>query len=336
MKNIRLFKIVFFLFLFVLVGSNVYAYDENIPKNLKLSKDSKVYGTTVPSTFALYSFHPDLIAGWNTPLYDYEKKYIQKKYLNLPVLGGWYGNGIFPNKEVLLGTKFDAALALSVLPSLEKKMEDYMTSIKVPLVMISSKTLEDDIKMYETLGKIFNMKERAIEINSYIKNAINNLDNINKQIKTKKKVYYADGENGLDARCIKSIEIAGGLNVHKCVGSGNKITFEQLMIYNPDIIISDNENFYNSLKNNKKWQRLRAVKNNKVYLIPYEPFSWIKKKTIMEYYVVQHLAALFYPEYSKIDLVKELTDHLKVFLNYNISEKDALKLIKYTGSKNTK
>ena len=310
-----------------------FAYEEIIPKDLKLSEKSKIFGTTVPSTFAIFSFDPDLIAGWNTPLYDHEKKYLPKKYLDLPVLGGWYGNGVFPNKEVLLSSKFDAALVLDVVPAMKKKMEEYMSSIKVPLVVIKNDSLNDDVKMYSTLGKLFNNEKRANEINTYIQNAINNVENIKKQVKKKVRVYYADGENGLDTRCIDSIVFAYGENVHKCIGKTNKVTFEQLMIYNPDVIIADNENFFKSLKNNEKWKRLKAVKNNKVYLIPYEPFSWIRKKTIMEYYVVQYLADLFYPKYSKIDLEKELINHLKVFLNYDMTKKEAKRLVNYKGNK---
>ena len=37
-----------------------------------------IYCATPPSTFTLYAFAPELLAGWNTPLRDYEKKFMEK------------------------------------------------------------------------------------------------------------------------------------------------------------------------------------------------------------------------------------------------------------------
>ena len=34
-----------------------------------------VYCPTPPSAFTLYAFAPELLAAWNTPLRDYEKKF---------------------------------------------------------------------------------------------------------------------------------------------------------------------------------------------------------------------------------------------------------------------
>ena len=60
----------------------------------------RVYGATLPSSFALYVFNPDLLAAVERPSSGVAaKKYIPEKYQQLPVLGGWYGKGMIPDRE---------------------------------------------------------------------------------------------------------------------------------------------------------------------------------------------------------------------------------------------
>jgi iron complex transport system substrate-binding protein len=46
------------------------------------------------------------------------------------------------------------------------------------------------------------------------------------------------------------------------------ISFEQLISYDPDMIFVQEKSLWDELDSNKPWQRLRAVKNGKVYKIP--------------------------------------------------------------------
>ncbi len=50
------------------------------------------------------------IAGLNFPFNEDEAKYIDEKIVNLPVLGGWFGQGRVPNSEMILQTKPDVIL----------------------------------------------------------------------------------------------------------------------------------------------------------------------------------------------------------------------------------
>ena len=63
--------------------------------------------------------------------------------------------------------------------------------------------------------------------------------------------------------------------------------------------------------------------------MPEEPFSWVEKKTVMEYFVIQYLAAKLYPEYADIDLHKELMEHIKLFFHHDLTYDMAERLINY-------
>lgn len=325
---------VLFLSIFILFSAfNGYTFEADISQDLRLDNKSKVMGATVPTTFMLYSFDADIIAGWNTPLYSHEKRYIPEKYQNLQVLGGWYGNGNYPHKEVLLSNKIDAAFAVAADGSKTKKeinkMKEYMASINIPFVSIQGTTINDDIKIYSLLGKIFNNEKRSEEINKYIIKSIENTKKITDKVQNKKMVYLALGDNGLKTRCVDSLILAGAEYVHKCSVLDETISIEQLIIYNPDVIVIGKKAAYEYIKKDKKWAKIKAVKNNNILFVPEEPFSWVEKKTVMEYFVIQYLASKLYPEYANIDLHKELMEHIKLFFHYDLSYDMAERLINY-------
>lgn len=324
-KKINVIIILFILF----IPYSLYAFTYNNTSNIHLDNTSKVMGATVPANFMLYSFDAELIAGWNTPLYEHEKKYIPKKYHNLDILGGWYGNGNHANKEMLLTKNIDAAFYIGSENIWVSEIGKYMSLIKIPYISITTSSIEDDIKAYNTLGEIFNNKERSDEIISYINKSITNTKNITDKVKNKKRVYLALGENGLKTRCVNSIIIAGAKNVHNCSTFENTISFEQLLIYNPDVIIIGKKNAYKHIMQDKKWAKLKAVKNKQILFVPEEPFSWVEKKTVMEYFVVQYLASKLYPEYSTLDLHQLLIEHLKIFFHFDMDYNMADRLINY-------
>lgn len=324
-KKVNLIIMLFLLF----IPHNLYAFTYTNASNIKLDNTSKVMGITVPANFMLYSFDAELIAGWNTPLYEHEKKYIPKKYHNLDILGGWYGSGNHANKEMLLTKNIDAAFYIGNKNVLIGEIDKYMKSIKIPFISITGSSIEEDIKIYDTLGNIFNNKKRSDEINAYIKKSLLNTKTIVNKVTKKKKVYLALGENGLRTRCVNSIVLAGAENVHKCSKYDETISFEQLLIYNPEVIIVGKKNAYKHIMQDKKWKKLKAVKSKQILFVPEEPFSWVEKKTVMEYFVIQFLSAKLYPEYADIDLHSLLIEHLKIFFHFDMDYNMADKLINY-------
>lgn len=321
---------VLFLSIFILFSAfNGYTFEADIPQDLRLDNKSKVMGATVPTTFMLYSFDADIIAGWNTPLYSHEKRYIPEKYQNLQVLGGWYGNGNYANKEMLLIKNIDTAFYIGMQSAWISEIKTYMKSIKIPFAAITGSSINDDIKIYSLLGKIFNNEKRSEEINKYIIKSIENTKKITDKVQNKKRVYLALGDNGLKTRCVDSLILAGAENVHKCNNFDNTISFEQLLLYNPDVIVIGKKAAYEYIKKDKKWAKIKAVKNNNILFVPEEPFSWVEKKTVMEYFVIQYLASKLYPEYADIDLHNELMEHIKLFFHYDLSYDMAERLINY-------
>jgi hypothetical protein len=79
------------------------------------------------------------------------------------------------------------------------------------------------------------------------------------------------------ASAIPFTDEAGAINVARVLGRGSvaAITPEQLLEWNPEIIVAEERSFYNALRRNRAWRGLAAVQHKRVYLEPSWPFGWI-------------------------------------------------------------
>ena len=90
---------------------------------------------------------------------------------------------------------------------------------------------------------------------------------------------------------------AGAINVAGGLGRGTlaRISREQLLSWNPDIIIAEDWRFFNSLRRDRAWRGLSAVRNNRIYAEPNEPFGWINNPPGINRLIgLYWLSALFY------------------------------------------
>src|SRR5205085_930143 len=102
-----------------------------------------------------------------------------------------------------------------------------------------------------------------------------------------------------------ALDEAGAINVANGVGRGIRVLVspEQLLAWDPEIIIAEQRGFYNALQRDRGWRRLAAVRNNRVYLEPTSPFGWIDDPPGVSRLIgLYWLSILFYPEQTQEDL----------------------------------
>lgn len=128
------------------------------------------------------------------------------------------------------------------------------------------------------------------------------------------------------------VELCGG----KLVGpeKGGKfpeITKEQLLAWEPEVIIVDNHGrdpvgVIQKLRTDPDWAPLPAVKNDRIYRIPSGVFFLDKASSKAVFFL--WLAKKLHPEVFKdIDLVKEMKDYFETFYNYKLTTEEAEKAL---------
>lgn len=298
---------------------------------------NKVLATSPPSTNLIYMLAPDKLGGWNSNLTAEQKKYTPEKYQNLPVVGGWYStfqgnpeNFLVQNPDVLM---FDKANLRNSSPSTDN-MQQLMGSIPV-VVMQSSVNATNYTPSIQFTGKLLGAEDKAAKLISFYDKV---LKNVNDTVSTipqdqKVRVYYAEGPAGLQTDPNGSphsqlINICGGVNVAEVPlkgGNGmSEVNMEQVLQWNPDIIITNNPQYYKKVYTNSSWQNVKAVQNKKVYLAPTAPLGWFDRPPGVNTIIgIPWTAKVLYPDkFTSFNMTSLTKEFYQDFYHVTLTDDD--------------
>lgn len=301
----------------------------------------KVYGTSPPATYMVYAIDPGMIAGLNFPLNSSNKHFIDQRLHQLPVIGGWFGQGHTANLETLLQVKPDISVVWmwENLSALNEKTEQAMKPLGIPIVYIVIDSLADYPAAFRFLVKLFNKQERTDALYRYAEQALEDVARVRNDIPDKDRVsvYYAEGPYGLYTECHTSVHaelitLSGGKNVHLCSNSSaygmQKISIEQIFKYDPQVIVFHEPMLSNRLANDSKWKNVRAVQDGRVYKIPITPFNWFDRPpSFMRLLGLKWMTHHLYPKAYQINLIDEIQQFYKLFLNITLDEASAREIL---------
>ena len=305
-----------------------------------------VLGTAPPTTEAVYMIDPDVLIGLNFAFNT--SKYVSSKYTNLPNVGGQQmGNTL--NYETFLSMNPDIVLyGATVGTDVSDQIESIQTKLApIPVVGVEDSTNAEDYgREIEFLGELLNAEEEADDLNIFYDNVY---QTVNSKVATipdeqKVRVYYAEGPDGLKTEPEESahaqlIKICGGNNVadvpEKSGGGMTPVSMEQVLAWNPDLILAGDSKFYNSVLSDPNWKDINAVKNKKVYLIPNQPFGWIDRPPGVNRIIgIPWLAKVFYPDlFTDIDLPALIKEFYSNFLHYDLTDDEVNTIITSSGLK---
>lgn len=302
-------------------------------KSIILSDNiNRVFGSSPPMNYLLYALNPDKMIGLNFKAKNAQNgadvELLNKKFLSLPIIGSYHGGGQNINLEVLMKNKPELVLIWQDDMMVQTIKKD-MRKINTPIMMVPFREITDMPTAFKLVGNAIGESKRGKTLAKYSKNIINEVKANTANTKPTT-YYYAEGLDGLSTECDKSfhaeaINFAGGMNVHKCQQSNlvglEKISFETLLQYNPDVIFVQTAVVYNDIKDDPMWKNLKAVKNGRIYLVPVQPFNWIDRPpSFMRVLGIQWLAKKLHPQTYKIDLNKRTKEFYDLFLHVKLTD----------------
>ncbi|KOE60263.1 ABC transporter substrate-binding protein, partial [Aggregatibacter actinomycetemcomitans] len=106
-----------------------------------------------------------------------------------------------------------------------------------------------------------------------------------------------------------------------------QVSMEQLLLWNPDIILTQYAEFFQTIKDNPQWQQLSAVKNQRVFFIPNQPFGWLDSppglNRLLGVRWLQHLLS----NKPMDDFAPEVQRFYKLFYHIDLSKAQAEQLL---------
>lgn len=294
----------------------------------------KVFGSSPPMNYLIYAINPDKMVGLNFSAKNQnnntDPKYIKMSFLNLPIIGSFHGSGQGMNVETIINYKPDLILVWED-DYLNTKVSQTIEKTKIPTLTIAFRKMDamaDSIlKAAEAMGE----KQRGELLSIYARQSLAEIKTMLGDAKPVR-YFYAEGNDGLATECsdsfhVEALNYAGGKNVHECTQSNlqglERITFEQLMLYDPDVIVAQNAMVYKAIESNPIWKHLRAVKNKKVYLVPNSPFHWLDRPPSFMRIIGAHwLMSKFHPERYSQNLDEKIREFYRLFLDVKLTNED--------------
>jgi iron complex transport system substrate-binding protein len=113
------------------------------------------------------------------------------------------------------------------------------------------------------------------------------------------------------------------------------VSIEQVLKWNPDVIIASDETFYKNIYSDPLWQNVKAVKDKQVYLVPNSPFNWFENppgaNTILG---IPWTAKVLYPDrFSDMDLKSITREFYSNFYHYTLTDDELNTVITSSGLK---
>lgn len=284
----------------------------------------RVFAAGGPASILLYILAPDRMTGWPRALREEEKPFIAPAYRDLPELGMLTGRGGSANLEVVLKIKPDLILDFgSVRDTFVSLANATQAQTSIPYVLIDG-TLGATPAALRLLGDILGVPQRGNALATYVESTFAEIDAALAKVPEERRprVYLARGPDGLETGVKGSInteiiERAGGRNVVDAGGAQRGITrasMEQIIVANPDIIITWDRSFYDRVFKDPLWQSVKAVAEQRIYLSPTAPFGWIDRPPSLNRIIgLKWLAGLFYPDIFNRDLSETVVEFYQLF-----------------------
>lgn len=301
---------------------------------------TKVFGTSPPSTYMIYTIDASLIVGLNfnhARGNNESSNMLDPKFMALPIVGGLQGGGNNMNRETLLSLHPDVVFLWNNDAS--SQLAQYLfESSKIPSINVELESVESLPKAYLFFGDVLERMPRAKVLSAYASEALERTKSVVKANATKRPVvYYAEGADGLATECDQSfhyeaIKFSGGINPHLCStksGLGlEKVSLEQVILYNPDIIIAQEKEFVEKVKSDSRWRSIKAVRDGKVFLVPKVPFNWIDRPpSFMRLLGIQWLTHVLYDTPNEEQFKAEMKAFYKLFLNIDLEDTPLQKIL---------
>ena len=283
----------------------------------------------------LFALCPDKLVGIASEWDKTAANYLATEYYNLPILGQLYGGKGELNLEALLASGAEVVIDVGEPKDTAKEdLDALQEQTGVPFVHITAMT-DTTGNAYRMLGDLLGMPEEAEALASYCEKAYGMALDLSGKVE-KARLLYLLGDTGLNvlAKGSYHAEIIDLLADNQAVveapsskGSGNEIDMEQLLIWDPDVILFAPDSIYATVGEDSMWQQLTAIRTGRYYEVPMGPYNWLgSPPSVQRYLGMLWMMKLLYPGQTDYDLKAEVQKYYQLFYHCELTDEqyDAL------------
>ena len=321
--------------------------DENTAPETRVFTDSVGREVTVPAQIdqvavsgpmaqiVLFALCPDKLVGIANAWDESAAQYLDTAYYNLPLLGQLYGGKGELNLETLLESGAQVVIDVGEAKgSIVEDLDALQEQTNIPFVHIDAALASMD-ETYTLLGDLLGMPDEAKTLADYCRSTYDRALTIADSVE-KANLLYITGDAGLNviAQGAYHAEVIDLLSNNLAVvddpsskGTGNEVDMEQILNWNPDVILFAPDSIYDTVTGDAAWQGVTAIQNGAYYEVPMGPYNWMGfPPSVQRLLGMLWMAKVLYPEAADFDLYTEAAEYFKLFYHCELTREqyDAL------------
>ena len=293
---------------------------------------SRVFVAGPPASVLAYVLAREAMVGWIRQPSPAEKEFLAAPARDLPETGRLTGRGDTVSLERLVAAKPDLVLDFGSTTDTYVSLADRVQSqTGIPYVLIDGRFAKTAASL-KLAAEMLGRQQRGAALAAYADKTFATVDEVIARVPADKRprVYLARGPEGLETGARGSInteiiERVGAINVVEGIGGRGNIataSLEQIIAWQPDIIVTMDRAFFESVKSKPGWDQVRAVKQGKVFLAPSLPWGWIDAPPSLNRLIgLRWLLQTFYPAEARLDLRADTRAFYDLF--YGVAPSDA-------------
>jgi iron complex transport system substrate-binding protein len=254
---------------------------------------------------------------------------------------GWSSNGKDTlNLEALIAAKPDVIIDLGDKKATHAEdMNKVQEQTGIPTIFIEA-NMDTFAAAYRTLGMLLGTEQQAEACAQYIEQTVAAVEEAAEKIPEAERlsVMFGTGKTGRDCNARGSIhadviELVGAVNAIKVAelsskGGGNTISMEELLRFDPQVILLAPDGPYLTVGSDPGWAGLAAIKNNRYYEIPSGPYNFLSNPPSVNRIIgIKWLGNLLYPKLYPFDMISEVKTFYKLFWHFDLSDDAAKSLL---------
>ena len=277
----------------------------------------------------LFALCPDKLVGVSNAWSSEAQEFLDEKYFNMPQIGQLYGGKGELNLETLLQSGAQVVIDVGESKgSIKEDMDSLQQQTGIPFVHISA-DMQSYPQAYRMLGDLLGMKTEAEALATYCEKIYSRTETIASGVE-KANVLYVTGDMGQNviAKGSYHAEVIDLLSDNLAVvespsskGSGNEVDMEQLLAWNPDVILFAPGSIYDTVGEDAAWQQMSAIQNGRYYEVPMGPYNWMGfPPSVQRYLGMLWMGKLLYPEQAEYDLKTEVKEYFTLFYHTELTD----------------
>lgn len=307
---------------------------DDCSRDVKLYADiSKIAVTGPLSQVYILPLAGDMLVGVSNSFSVDAEQYLPAYIFEKTEIGQLYGGKGEMDLEALLSAAPDVVIDIG-----EPKgtMADDLNALTeqtgIPFFHVNA-TVKTAPEAYRKLGELLNRQEKAEELAVWLEETYAMIEELMARVdadNARKTLLYCLGDTGTFVLAEGSFHSEtvnmmsrnmAQLSEVVSSGAGNEVDLEQILVWNPDVIIFAPDSCYDTVGEAPEWQSVEAIASGSYYKTPYGPYGWLSSPPAVQRYLgMLWLGQLLYPEYVTYDLQEKVTEYYQLFYECDLTD----------------